>query len=457
MTALELTASAHDAIDRYADVLIAFGDDVLKHPEIGFREHRTSTKICEELRKLGFTVEEGLAVTGARARLKCAKPGPTICIMAELDGLPVPGHPLADPSNAVAHACGHNAQLAHLLGAARALVETEAAGKLAGEIVFLIVPAEEYVDLEFRAGLARHGKIEFYGGKPEMIRLGLFDDVDMAMMIHASGTPGAKPFSMCWHYNGFIAKQVNFIGRAAHAGAAPFRGVNALNAASVALHAMHVQRETFRDEDQIRVHPIITHGGNAINVVPSDVRLETFVRGATMEAIADAAGKVDRAMIAGALAVGASVEIQTLPGYLPLFNDRNFGSIFKDAASSVSGPGGWSEMSSIAACTDVGDLSHIMPVAHPSHGGCSGANHTVDWTIADPHAAYVAPAKALAATVIELLSDGAVKAKSTVAQFTPKLTRDQYLTTIRSFMSSDTFAYSAESGSIAKLPHADHH
>ena len=444
-----LTEAANAVIERSADAIVRFGDDILHHPEIGFREHRTSTKICEELRKLGLTVEEGLAVTGARARLKFAKPGPTICIMAELDGLPVPGHPFADPSNAVAHACGHNAQLAHLLGAATALIEADAARELAGEVVFLIVPAEEYVDLEFREELARQGKIEFYGGKPEMIRLGLFDGIDMAMMVHASGNPGAKPLSMCWQYNGFVAKQVKFIGRAAHAGAAPYRGVNALNAAGVAMHAMHVQRETFRDEDQIRVHPIITHGGNAINVVPSDVRLETFVRGATMEAIADAAGKVDRAMIAGALAVGASVEIQTLPGYLPLYNDRALGGVFREAAGGLVGTDGWGELSSIAACTDVGDLSHIMPVTHPSHGGCSGANHTIDFLIEDPHAAYVTPAKALAATVIDLLSNGGAKAKSTVAQFQPKLTRDQYLATIRAFMRSDTYAYDEHTGTIA--------
>src|SRR5207302_9481909 len=121
--------------------------------------------------------------------------------------------------------------------------------------------------------------------------------------------------------NGVVAKRARFIGRAAHAGAAPERGINALNAATLALQAIHMQRETFRDQDNIRVHPIVTHGGTTINVVPADVRLETFHRGASFEAIADAAAKVDRALRAGALSVGAGLEIETLPGYLPLLVD----------------------------------------------------------------------------------------------------------------------------------------
>src|SRR6185369_13835703 len=109
--------------------------------------------------------------------------------------------------------------------------------------------------------------------------------------------------------------------RAAHAGGAPHRGVNALYAAHIGLMAINAVRETFRDDDTIRVHPIVTHGGSQVNVIPADVRLETYVRGRTVEAILDANAKVDRAFRAGALGLGARVEIETLPGYLPLFND----------------------------------------------------------------------------------------------------------------------------------------
>jgi amidohydrolase len=435
----ELKARLGAVIDRRAGELASFGEDIFAHPELGFREERTATRIAEALRALDLQVEEGLAVTGARARIRGAKPGPTVCVMAELDALPVPGHPQADSQTAAAHACGHNAQLAHLLGVASAFVESEVHANLAGEIVLLIVPAEEYVDLEWRWELARKGKIEFLGGKSELLRTGAFDDVELAMMVHASGSPSDKQFSIAWHYNGFLAKRVRFTGRAAHAGNAPDRGVNALNAATLAIAAIHMQRETFHDEDHIRVHPIVTHGGDAVNVVPADVRLETFVRGATLEAIADAAVKVDRALRAGAMAVGATVEIETLPGYLPLSVDPELGKIFKESAVALTGKGRWAESGLNAASTDAGDLSHVMPVLHPSHGGCAGNNHTVDFRIVDQREAYVTPAKAMANTLVDLLAGDAAEAKRVLGAYQPRLSRDEYIAKMRGFTRSERF------------------
>lgn len=437
--AFELKEKVASIIDAHAQALTHFGNDVFRHPEIGFREERTATRIAEALRRLDLEVEEGLALTGVRARLRGAKPGPVICVIGELDGLPVPGHPNADPATGVAHACGHNAQLAHLLGVATALIESDAAEHLAGEIVFLAVPAEEYVDLEWRTDLARRGKVEFLGGKPELLKNGVFDDVDLAMMVHASGTPNGNRLSMTWHYNGFVAKQARFIGRAAHAGNAPYRGINALNAATLALQAMHMQRETFRDEDHIRVHPIITRGGDAINVVPADVRLETFVRGATLEAIDEAAAKVDRSLHAGALAIGASVEIRTLSGYLPLSVNRELGNVFRENAVELVGAPCYGESPSNSASTDAGDLSHVMPMLHPNHGGCEGANHTVDFRITNPIDAYVTPAKAMTHTLIDLMSGDAELAKSVVTAFKPKLTRDAYLAKMRALNRTERF------------------
>ncbi|MBV8074489.1 MAG: amidohydrolase [Candidatus Eremiobacteraeota bacterium] len=429
----EHKASVAQTIDRHARALERFGDDIFRHPEIGFHEERTATAIAEALRRLDLDVEEGLALTGVRARLRAGSEGPTICVLAELDGLPVPGHPQADRRTGVAHACGHNAQLAHLLGVATAFVETDVLRHLAGEIVLLVVPAEEYVDLRRRSELAKKGKIEFLGGKPELVRLGAFDEIALAMMVHASGDPGESRLSCAWHYNGFVAKQARFIGRAAHAGNAPDRGINALNAATLAMQAIALQRETFRDEDRIRIHPIVTAGGTAVNVVPDDVRLETFVRGATLEAIDDAAQKVDRALKAGAYAVGAEVEIETLPGYLPLSVDRDLGRTFKANACALVGERHWRESPSNAASTDAGDLSHLVPVLHPSHGGCAGENHTIDFKITDPNVAYVLPAKALASTIVDLLADGAAEARRVMASFKPKLSRDDYLATMRAF------------------------
>jgi amidohydrolase len=313
--------------------------------------------------------------------------------------------------------------------------------RLAGDVVLFAVPAEEYVDLAWRSEQARAGRIEFLGGKPELIRLGAFDDVHLAMMVHATGRKEDRQLSLRWTANGLVAKRARFLGRAAHAAAAPHEGVNALNAASLALQAIHVQRETFREEDRIRVHPIITHGGEAVNVVPADVRLETFVRGATYEAIGDAAAKVDRALQAGAMAVGATVEIETLPGYMPLFVDPELGALFKQNALELVGPGGWAELGPIAASTDAGDLSHLMPVLHPSHGGCTGSNHAADFAITDFQAAYVTPAKALAWTIVDLLSEEATEARRILSQFRPRLTREQYVVHMRSLAQTERTEY----------------
>ena len=101
--------------------------------------------------------------------------------------------------------------------------------------------------------------------------------------------------------NGHLGKYARFIGRASHAGSLPHRGINALQAAVVALNALNTQRETMRNEDTVRLHGILTSGGAAANSTPADVRYEGRVRGATTEAIADANTKMDRCLRAGAL------------------------------------------------------------------------------------------------------------------------------------------------------------
>jgi amidohydrolase len=441
MIAPRVKAALSAVLEQRAAELARLGEDLFDHAELGFREERTATLVADRLRGLGLAPQAGLALTGVKARLKGGRPGPTVCVIGELDGLPVPEHPRADPSTGVVHACGHNAQLTHLIGVATALVEADAMRELAGDVVFFAVPAEEYVDLEWRLELARGGKIEFLGGKPELLRLGAFDDIDMAMMVHATGSTDDRQLSLRWTANGLVAKRARFYGRAAHAAAAPDKAINALNAATLALAAIHMQRETFRDEDHIRVHPILTRGGAAINVVPADVRLETFVRGASYEAIADAEFKVDRALRAGAMAVGASVEIETLPGYMPLLVDPALGALFKTNALELVGEPGWAERGPLAASTDAGDLSHVLPMLHPSHGGCSGTNHAADFEIQDPAVAYLTPARALAWTIVDLLSNDAAQARDVLSTFQPKLTRDAYLAYMRGLARTERYPH----------------
>jgi metal-dependent amidase/aminoacylase/carboxypeptidase family protein len=303
--------------------------------------------------------------------------------------------------------------------------------ELAGRVALFAVPAEEYVQLERRLALRAEGAIEFLGGKAELLRLGAFDDVDLAMMTHTTSVPEERSFAVGGTNNGVVAKLVRYRGRAAHAGRAPHAGINALNAAHVALAALHAQRETYRDEDHVRVHPIITRGGEVVNVVPADVRLELFVRGATLEAIRDANGKVDRALRAGALAIGAGLEVTTLPGYLPLRNDPLLLELFRRNAERLVGPAEVTTAGHRGSSTDMGDLSQVLPVIHPYAGGASGEGHGADYRIADPERAIVNPAKAMALTVVDLLADGAAEARRVLAAARPPLTRAGYLQFVR--------------------------
>jgi len=435
----DLKQSICAAIDRNAERIIALGERIRRQPELGFKEFKTARLAEETFSEMGLKPRGGLALTGVRAEAAGARPGPTFALLGELDGLVVAGHPIADPETGAAHACGHNAQMAGLLGAAMGLLESRAFEHLAGRVVFFAVPAEEYGDVEWRVQQARAGRIEFLGGKPELLRLGHFDDVDLAMMIHTTSQPDMKKAGVAASNNGCIVKTVRYIGRASHAGGAPHLGINALYAANVGLAAINAIRETFRDEDSIRVHPIITHGGSQVNVIPGEVRLETYVRGKTVEAILEANRKVDRALRAGAMALGAQVEIETLPGYLPLFNHMGMAQLFMENAATRLGADQVTESGHRSGSTDMGDISHVMPTLHPYMGGATGSGHGADYAIADPKVAYVEPAKQLALMAVDLLWGEADGARDILKSWTPRMTKEAYLSFQRSISKAELY------------------
>jgi amidohydrolase len=423
----EVKRAVCEAIDRHSEKIVTVGETIRKSPELGFKEFKTSRLVEETMREIGLQPKSGLAITGVRGEARGKTDGPTFALLGELDGLVVAGHPVADPQTGAAHACGHNAQVAGMLGAAMGLVGAKAFEHLAGRVVFFAVPAEEYGDVAWRVEQARAGKLEFLGGKPELLRLGHFDDVDMAMMIHLTPQREYRKAGVAASNNGCIVKTVRYIGRASHAGGAPHLGINALYAAQIGLAGINAIRETFRDEDSIRVHPIITHGGSQVNVIPGDVRLETYVRGKSVEAILDANVRVDRALKAGALALGAQVEIETLPGYLPLFNHEGMSKYFVANASSQLGADNVTQMGHRSGSTDMGDISHVMPTLHPYISGASGSGHGADYQITDPKLAYMENAKLLALMAVDMLWDGAKNAKGIIAEFKPRLTKEAYL------------------------------
>ena len=438
----QLKRAVCETIDRRADTIIDLGETILRHPETGFNEVKTAALVADRMSALGLAPRTGLALTGVKGRLAGGAPGPRLAFIGELDSLRTSEHPLADPVTGAAHSCGHNAQIAGMLGAAIGLTEAGIAGHLAGEILFFAVPAEEFIDVEERAARVAKGEIEFMLGKPELVAKGHFDDIDMAMMIHTGSRDaagGTRAF-LAKSSNGALVKRIRFVGRAAHAGSLPQLGVNALNAAMMAMNAIAAQRETFWEKDTIRIHPIITKGGDAVSVVPAEVTMETFVRGGSLEAIVDANKKVDRCLRAGAMAMGAEVEIHTIPGYLPQRNDERLGEIFGANVESLFGPGQFHIGGHRTGSTDMGDLAHLMPVIHPYVVAAEGKAHGADWRINEPRHGYLTPAKLLAMTAIDLLHGDADPAKEILAQFSPAMTKEAYLEFQRSLFRTERFA-----------------
>ena len=435
----DLKRRAAEIIDAKADELTAIAKTILKNPEPGFRELKTARLVAEQFGALGMQPRSGLAVTGVRADASGTSAGPTLAILGELDSLIVSDHPHADPGTGAAHACGHHCQIAMMLGAATALTNHDVLDNLAGRIAFMAVPAEEYIEIEYRDDLRRAGKIEFLGGKPELVKLGEFDDVHLAMMLHTTSNPAEKLMCISNTNNGTVAKRIQFIGRASHAGGAPHLGINALNAAMMAMTAINFNRETFRDEDSIRVHPIITKGGEAVSAVPADVRMETFVRGRTVEALMDANAKVDRALKAGAMAVGAQVKIQTIPGYMPLQQNKAMAEIFRANAAELVGEENVGYVDHRGGSTDMGDISRLMPVIHPYVGGATGLGHGATYVVEDYALSVIKGAKALAYTAIDLLGDNASHGNSVAGGQRADMSIPEYLKFMRNLASEETF------------------
>ena len=427
----ELKQKACAVIEARRAELIAVSQEILNNPEPGFRETKTSRLVDEKFSELGIQHRNGLALTGVKGRIAGgAGPGPRVALIGELDSLIVNEHPHADAVTGAAHACGHHCQIGMMLGATLGLMQSDVLAQLSGEIVPFAVPAEEFIEVAERLQLREDKKVEFLGGKQELIRLGEFDDVDIAMMCHTASDMGERKFAVGGTSNGHVVKYVQFTGRGSHAGSAPHLGINALSAASFALQAMHANRETFREEDTVRVHGIMTKGGEAVNAVPADVRLEWRVRSGSPQAVVKNSAIVDRCFKSGALAVGASVSITNIPGYLPIRHDTHLQELFRRNAVDLIGESNVLVMPARrnrGGSTDMGDLSHLLPVCHPYTSGAVGAGHSKDYLVTDYETAVVNPAKIMAMVVIDLLAEGGATASEVANSHRPAMKKEAYL------------------------------
>lgn len=413
-------------IDVHKDQIIAFAEDIAAHPEPGYEEFCTAGKTAEVLKNLGYKVTEHLARTGVKGT-KSIKEGPSLTVIGELDAIGCHSHPNANPVTGVAHACGHHAQMAAMIGCAIAMADPDVQKCLAGTVNFLAVPAEEYIDADKRARLKKEG-IEFCCGKSEMIRTGVFDDTDIALTTHVHMVLVEEDFYLgnpaC---NGYSAERVTVRGKAAHGAIDPWNGVNALSITTSAIQMMGLMRETFREEDHVRLHNVIRKAGDVINSVPDEAIVETKVRAASLDKICEITDMVNRAYAGSAYAFGGKIEMEKLQGYMPII-PRAADNALIEAADDLGlnyrtvQKGDFNN-----ACTDVGDLSHLVPVVNFTFKGFEGKLHGADFKITDPEKAYILPAKLLALTVYKLLKNGGQEAKKITKSYTPVFNKESYI------------------------------
>ena len=399
-----------EAVEKSRELILDAERYIWANPETGYKEYKTSRYLEEEFKKLGYDLVKPDGITGFVTTIDTGKEGPCLLILGELDSIICPAHKDADPETGAVHSCGHHAQCATLLGIAAALREPGILDGLSGKIKLCAVPAEELLEIEYRSELKHKGIIKYLGGKSEFMYRGLFDGVDISFMVHTSTSYACRGGSV-----GCLAKNIIYKGTAAHAGGAPQNGINALYAANCGLNAINAIRETFTESELIRVHPIITRGGDMVNAIPE---IESYVRGKTFEAIENANKKVDRALIGGALSIGANIEIIDSPGYSPLVNDKEMIKLAIESAKELGIEIDYSDAIGTGS-TDMGDLSAIMPVVHPYAGGARGKSHGNDYEIVDAEAACITNAKWQLNMMRHLLENGAELAKSIISSYKP--------------------------------------
>ncbi len=361
-------------VDAIRDDLIALSKRIYEHPEVGFRERKAVEWLGAFLGERGFAFEPGIAglETAFRAQYRGSSDHPHVALLAEYDALPGLGH-----------ACGHNLICTASVGAAVAL--RRSAQTLPGTVTVLGTPAEE-------GG----------GGKVFMVERGVFNGVDAAMMFHPSR-------NNLWTRGALAALRltVRFHGRAAHAAAMPEKGVNALNALLMTFHGIDSLRQHVTSD--VRIHGIVSHGGDAPNIVPAFAEGNFSVRAGTRRALTDVLAMVKRCAEAGAVATGARVEFEEGPVYAERYNNRVLAGLFAENMRRLGVEGEEPPAQGGVGSSDIGNVSMAVPTIHPYlrivNGEVSG--HTPEFREASgsPQGfeAMLLAAKGLAMTALDVM------------------------------------------------------
>ena len=379
----DLKVRACAAVDGWAARLWETSLAIHRTPELGYAEYRTADLLCSLLEQGGLAVERGIAdmPTAFRAVVRGRCERPCVAILAEMDALP-----------GVGHACGHN-----LIGAAAAgagLGLAAVAADLPGSAVVLGCPAEE-------------SAVDGSGGKIRLLRAGVFDAVDAAIMVH----PGTLDLVSTSTSLASCGLEFEFIGKAAHAALAPDQGINALDGVLHTFSAINALRQALPQD--ARIHGIITHGGTSPGIIPERAVCRFRVRAKNAIELGKISERVTNCARAGELASGARLIIrETTPMYAEMQPDATVANALCRNLIAVGRPISTSSPDERKASTDFGNVSQMIPAACAT---VAIADDTVaihspaftDAAAAEPaRRMLVDSAKALAMTTVDLLTNG---------------------------------------------------
>ena len=377
----ELKREARDAVHSVRNGLVELSHRIHAKPELGYEEHEAVGAVGEFLAGAGLEVRSGIHDLPTAFSVRVGSGPLHVAICCEYDALPEIGH-----------ACGHNIIAAMSAGAGIALAPV--ADRAGLTVTVVGTPAEE-------GG----------GGKIELLERGAFDGVHAAMMVHPA------PFDVVeMPIIAAVQFEARYTGKEAHASAFPELGVNAADALVVAQAAIGLLRQHIRPTD--RIHGIVTKGGDAPNVVPAHTSAMYMVRAATLEELDDVRQKVVRCFEAGALATGATLDVeQAGKAYAQMLHDPDMAAIYRRNAEAVGRS--FLELDETlrrkAASTDMGNVSLAIPSIHPMIGldSLPAVNHQPEFTAhcvkAEADRAVFDGAVAMAWTAIEMAADGRVR------------------------------------------------
>ncbi|WP_050613918.1 M20 family metallopeptidase [Bacillus testis] len=366
-------------IEAKREVYIKTSHAIHEHPEIGNEEVFASELLTALLKEEGFSVEKAVAghETSFLARKKASKPGPAIAFLAEYDALAGLGH-----------ACGHN--IIGTMSVAAAIAFSKVLDEVGGEAVVLGTPAEE-------GGPNGSAKGSF-------VKHGLLGEIDAAMMIHPSGQTKLTSSSLAVDPLDF-----EYIGKPAHASSAPHEGINALDAVIQLFNGINALRQHVPED--VRIHGIITHGGDAPNIIPEYAKARFYIRASTRKRLDSITKRVKAIAEGAALSTGARLNIIAFQNQVDnLLVNTAFDQVFKETIESL-GEKVDAERDGGIGSTDAGNISQVVPTIHPyiKIGADDLIAHTVPFREAakseQGDAALIKGAQALALTAYKLADE----------------------------------------------------